>query len=53
MRRAEGAKGIIFDVISDGSDARVEVSIFLPDVVAKKVMHTLQVTFASGDKRGH
>ncbi len=53
MREVKSAKGIILDVESDGSHAKVEVSIFLPDEVAKMIMHTLQMTYTSGDKRGH
>ena len=54
MRQVESAKGIILDVESDGSEAKVVVSIFLPDEVAKMIMHTLQVTYTTpGDKRGH
>lgn len=53
MRKVKGAKGVILDVVSDGSDKRIEVSIFLPDAVAKQVMRTLQVTYTPGAKRGH
>jgi hypothetical protein len=53
MLKAEGAEGIILDIESDGGNRKVEVSIFLPDAVAKRVMHTLQVTYTPGDKRGH
>ncbi|MEE8114305.1 MAG: hypothetical protein V3T23_08110, partial [Nitrososphaerales archaeon] len=53
MREVKSAKGIILDVESDGSEAKVEVSIFLPDEVAKVIMHTLQLAYGPGDKRGH
>lgn len=53
MRQVTSAKGVILDIESDGSEAKVEISIFLPDEVAKMIMHTLQVTYTPGDKRGH